>query len=131
MVWLILTLGSIIVIADLAIMALPKLFRLAIDLLAIGSRLYLVGIVRIIAGIMLLILAPQARLWWYVVIFGLICTASGCSIFFLPLRRTKKLFSRLQHQSHLAIRLWTALSLLLWIFLFYALTAAVTIYGLH
>ena len=127
MVWIILIAGSLAIILCLAILIVPKTLRRIIDFLSLGSRIYLVGIIRIVLGVMLLILATHCRLWGYVVTVGLLASASGLSLFFFPLRRTKKLLSRLQNQSNLVLRLFAILALVIWALLIYALLPVVPV----
>lgn len=125
MVWIVLTIGSLAIALCLAILIVPKLLGKVADFFSIGSRLYLAGVIRLAAGVILLILATQARFWGYVVTVGLFAAASGLSLFFFPLKRTKKLLSRLQNQSNLMLRLLTTLALVIWALLIYALLPAV------
>ena len=125
MVWIVLTIGSLATVAALAFLVSPKILRDIINYFSVGNRLYITGFIRAVVGIMLLILAPKARLWCYVAIIGLICTASGVSIFFFALRRSKKLLSRMSKQSDLLLRIYAFLALAMWIFLFYALTEVI------
>ncbi len=121
MVWIIFTIGSFIVVFCLAALIRPKIIRSVLTFSSVGNRLYRIGFMRTIIGIMLLILAPRARLWWYVTIFGLICTASGLSVFFFALKRTKKILSRIRRQSDFILRVCALIGLIIWLILFYAL----------
>ncbi|MBN3038171.1 MAG: hypothetical protein JW869_01980 [Candidatus Omnitrophica bacterium] len=125
MIWIVLTFGSLATVAILAMLVSPKIMRNVINYFLAGNRLYITGFVRTTIGIMLLILAPRARLWCYVAVIGLICTASGVSIFFFSLRRSKKLLTRIRNHSDFALRLYAFLVLTMWIFLFYSLTEAI------
>ena len=125
MAWIVLILGSVAIACCLAIVIAPKFGHRIIDFFSIGSRLYLAGFVRLLLGVLLLILASQARLWGYVVIIGLIAAASGLSIFFFALKRTKKLLARLGNQSNLLLRLLAIIALAIWALLIYALLPAI------
>lgn len=125
MVQVILVLGYLIIAYCLVIVVQPKTLRKTIDFLSIGSRLYLAGFIRLILGIVLLFLAGQTRFWGYVVTIGLLSAASGLSLFFFALKRTKKLLLRLRNQSNLILRLYAIIGLALWVVLVYALLAAV------
>ena len=121
MIWVALTIAYLAIAMCLAILVKPQILRRITNFFFIGSRLYLAGVVRIIFGILLLILASQARFWAYIVIMGLLATAAGISLFFIPLRRTKKLMQRLQQQSSLKLRLFAIIGLVLWALLVYSL----------
>ena len=127
MLWIILTIGSLAIVFCSAILIAPKLLHKFLDFLSIGSRIYLTGVIRLSVGVMLLILATQARFWGYVVTLGLLAAAAGLSLFFFPLRRTKKLLSRLQNQSNLVLRLLAIFALIIWALLIYALLPAVPV----
>ncbi len=131
MIWFVLVAGFLAIALWLIILVRPRCLRKIIDFLSIGSRLYLAGVLHLVIGIMLLILAKEVRLWGYVVITGLLAAASGFSIFFFALKRTKKLLCRLQHQSSLILRLYAIIALVLWVFLVYALLPASSLPLLH
>ena len=121
MIQFIIILSFMVIALCVAALARPNIFRKMIDFYSVGSRLYLAGFVRLVLGIFILMLAAQARLWEYVAIIGLLAAASGLSIFFFPLRRTKKLLSRIQHQSKLTLRLYALIVIAIWALLVYAL----------
>lgn len=126
MFWIVLIAAYLIIALCLTVVLAPKLLRKTIDFFSIGSRLYLVGIFRLALGVMLLVLARHTKFWgWgYVVTVGLLLSASGISLFFFALRRTKKLLTRLQQQSNLTLRLYAIIALVLWGLLIYALLPA-------
>ena len=128
---MVLILGCIAIAFCLAILIAPKIARRMVDFFSIGSRLYLVAVVRLALGVMLLILASQARFWGYLVTVGLLAAASGLSVFFFALRRTKKLLSRLQNQPNFVLRLLVIIALAIWVLLIYALLPAVPAFGLR
>lgn len=121
MVWIIFIAGWLIIGYYLAILIAPRCLRKTIDFFSIGSRLYLVGFIRLILGLMLLTLSSQARLWWYIVIIGLLSAASGLYLFFCALRRTKKLLGQIKNQSNLILRIIAIIALVLWGLLLYAI----------
>lgn len=124
MIWFVLTIGYLAIAMCLAILVTPQVLRRITNFFFIGSRLYLAGGVRIIFGILLLLLASQARFWAFIVIIGLLATAAGISLFFIPLKRTKQLLQRLQQQSNLKLRLFAIIGLVLWALLVYSLLPA-------
>ena len=121
--------GTLAVSYCLATLIVPNSLRRFIDFLCIGSRLYLAGLLRLVLGVLLLILSSQARFWGYVVTLGLFSAASGASVFFFALRRTKKLLRRLQHQSNLTLRLFAIIALAIWAVLVYSLLPAVPLFS--
>ncbi|MBN2097403.1 MAG: hypothetical protein JW714_02860 [Candidatus Omnitrophica bacterium] len=121
MTWVIVILGYLVIALCGAILAQPQIVRRILGFFSIGSRIYLAGLIRLVLGIILLSLAAQTRLWWYVVAVGLISSAAGLSIFFFALKRSKKLLKRLQNQSNLILRLYAVLGLVIWAILIYAL----------
>jgi uncharacterized protein YjeT (DUF2065 family) len=120
MIWVVLAIAYLAIAVCLVILAAPQALRRINDFLSIGSRLYAAGAVRIIFGILLLMLASRARFWAYVVMMGLLASAAGISLFFIPLRRTKKLLQRVQDQSNPKLRLFAAIGLVLWALLVYS-----------
>ena len=124
MVWFIVIVGLCAMGLCLTILIRPEILRRMINFYTIGKRIYLAGFIRLLAGIIILILASNARIWIYVICVGVFAAASGLSVFFLALRRTKILLSRLQKQPNLIIRLYAIAALVIWVLLFYALLPA-------
>jgi len=125
MAWIILIAGFAKIVYCLAILIAPKILRKTVDFFSIGSRLYVAGLLRLLLGVILLILSTQARSWGYVVIVGLVLSASGLSLFFLALRRIKKILGRLQNQPNFILRLFAITGLTIWVLLIYSLLPAV------
>lgn len=121
--------GTLAISYCLVTLIVPNSLRRFIGFLCIGSRLYLAGLLRLVFGVLLLILSSQARFWGYVVTLGLVSAASGASVFFFALRRTKKLLRRLQHQSNLTLRLFAIIALTIWAVLVYSLLPAVPLFS--
>lgn len=121
MVWFVVIVGILKIACCLITLVVPNFLRKAVGFFSIGNRLYLVGFLRLVLGLLLLTLAYQVRLWGYVVTIGLLASASGMSIFFLALKRTKKLLQRLVNQSNLVLRLLVILALIIWAVLLYSL----------
>ena len=113
--------GVFVIALCLAILLAPQLLRRILAYFAIGSRLYLAGAIRIALGLAVLSLAVRARYWGYVITLAIIITASGLSIFFFALRRSKKLLFRLKDQSDSTLRLYAITGLALWGLLLYCL----------
>lgn len=131
MVWIIPIAGFLAIALSSAILIAPKLTRRMIDFFSIGSRIYLAGLFGLTLGIILLFLATRVRLWGYVVTLGLIAAASGLSVFFFALRRTKKILKRIQNQSNLILRLLAIVALAIWALLTYALLPAALVSLFH
>lgn len=127
MVWFVVIVGILKIACCLITLVVPNFLRKAVGFVSIGSRLYLVGFLRLVLGVLLLILAYQVRLWGYVVTIGLLASASGLSIFFLALKRTKKLLQRLVNQSNLVLRLLAILAIAIWAVLIYSLLPAIPV----
>lgn len=123
--------GILAISCCLTILIMPNILRRFIDFLSIGSRLYLAGFLRLALGVMLLILSLQAKFWGYVVTLGLLSAASGVSVFFFALRRTKKLLRRIEHQSNPILRLFAIIGLAIWGLLVYSLLPAIPLFSPH
>lgn len=127
MAWFVVIVGIVKITCCLITLIVPNFLRKTIGFFSIGSRLYLVGFLRLVLGVLLLILTYQVRLWGYVVTIGLLASASGMSIFFLALKRTKKLLQRLLNQSNLVLRLLVILALIIWAVLLYSLLPVILV----
>ncbi len=58
-----------------------------------GNRVYLVGVLRILIGIVLLMAASQCRLIWVVVTLGLLVLIKGVLIFILGIEKIKSMLN--------------------------------------
>ncbi|MFC1631768.1 hypothetical protein ACFL1I_06915 [Candidatus Omnitrophota bacterium] len=121
MLQIVVVFGLIKIVGCLVALVKPDFLRKTIDFFLIGSRLYVVGTIRLILGGLLLILATQARWWGFVVVFGLLAAASGILFFFLALKRTKILLKRLQTQPERVLRVWVMICIAIWLILIYSL----------
>lgn len=128
MLWIVLIIAFAVIIYCLLILIAPRLLRKAFAFFSIGSRLYLISLLRITLGVLLLILSTQAKFWGYVAAIGLIAAASGVSVFFFALRRTKKFLNIIQNQSNLRLRFYAVIGLVIWTLLVYSLLPAVPLY---
>lgn len=121
MLWIVLGFAILKSSGCLLGLILPQFLRKILNFVSIGSRLYVISLLRISIGILLLFLAAQSRLWGYVVAIGMITTGSGLSLFFFALRRTKKLLARIQNQPDHLLRLLLIAGLAIWALLIFAL----------
>ncbi|MFH1245449.1 MAG: hypothetical protein V1662_03105 [Candidatus Omnitrophota bacterium] len=124
MAWIIFFCGIIISGICLATILFPVISRNIIKFFSVGNRLYSAGIIRIILGTMILLLSAQAKLWWFTVTIGLLAACSGAVLFFSPLRRAKELLARIQNKPDNLLRIYTSLTLLVWLILLYSLLPA-------
>lgn len=124
MVWVIFFLGGIICGISIAAIISPAISRAITKFFSAGNRLYAAGIIRIIAGTMLLLLSVRSSLWWFTVIAGLFFAGAGICLFFSPLRRAKELFARIQNKPDNILRLYAFLPLVVWLILLYSLLPA-------
>ncbi|UCB57735.1 MAG: hypothetical protein JSV30_03925 [Candidatus Omnitrophota bacterium] len=120
-----LIIGYITIAFSLTVLIAPKFLRKVVDLFSIGSRIYAVGLLRLILGVLFLMLATQARFWGYIIALGLACSASGLFIFFIPLRRTKKFLQRLENLSNSTLRILAAIGFAIWGLLIYSILPAI------
>ena len=67
--------GIMIISLGIAASLKPELLKQFIAFWTKEKRLYLAGILRIAFGFIILMAAPEAKLFWVVVLFGLICLA--------------------------------------------------------
>ena len=122
MVWIIIVFGGVVTTYCLAALIAPNIVKKSTDFLAVGSRLYAVGVLRLCLGLMLLLLTAGMQVFWgYVLTLGVLFAASGLALFFFPLKRNKALILRFKNQPYWKLRILTALALIIWALLLYAL----------
>jgi len=128
MAWIIITFGGVITLYCLCALIVPNILRKTLDFLAVGSRLYSVGILRLCLGVMLLFLTAGMQVFWgYVLTSGVLFAASGLALFFFPLKRIKTLILRFKNQPHWKLRILATLTLTIWALLLYALLMKVSV----
>ncbi|MFA4972709.1 MAG: hypothetical protein WC683_08855 [bacterium] len=87
MPYLIKSIGIIIAISGVVFATMPALATRLIEYLKIGKRLYAIGVLRALFGLLLLIATPQAALPWIVGVIGALMLLSAVILFFLGVER--------------------------------------------
>lgn len=123
--------GVLVIILCLAGLLKPNLIRRMVDFFFVGSRLYLAGVIRLTLGLMLLLLASRSSCWGYLVIIGIIAAASGLSIFFFALKRSKALLKRIKNKSDFVLRIYLIIGIAIWSGLLYSLLPLVLPFSPH
>ena len=85
-----------------------------------GRKLYIVGILRLLIGIILLLVASQCRLVGVVITLGIFFLIGGIVIFILGLERIKSMLNWWNKRSLLVIRLMGLIALALGALLLYS-----------
>ena len=97
--------GIVIVVMGITFLLSPKQLRQLLAFLGQGKRLYGVGILRLLFGVILLLAASQCRLVGVVLTLGILFLIGGILIFVLGLERLKSILNRWDKKSPLTLRL--------------------------
>ena len=85
----------IFIVAGCILMLRPDMVKRLIEYVKEGSRIYAVGVLRIIVGLILMSVSPQSRITWVVFLLGLLAAASGIAIFVLKKENSLRLADRI------------------------------------
>jgi uncharacterized protein YjeT (DUF2065 family) len=97
--------GVIIIVLAFAFMLRADLLRELIRFISRGSRVYIIGAVRIAFAVILFIGATQCRRQWIIITIGIVFLLSGITIVTLKPTTLRKLFTWYQQRSDLFLRL--------------------------
>jgi len=73
----------LLIVLGCALMLRPEIVRQIVEYFKEGNRIYVLGVVRIVIGLILLNVSFQSRLTWIVFLVGILSIASGIFIFIM------------------------------------------------
>lgn len=112
--------GIVIACAGVTFLFSPKTLKEFMIFWTQGRRLYIVGILRLLIGIVLLSAASQYRLVGIVVGFGILFLIGGITLFILGLERCKDIIKRWHEKPIMALRLIALIPIIAGILLLYS-----------
>ena len=112
--------GIFIAAVGLSFMLNPNMFKQTMAFFGKGKRLYLVGVLRLLIGIILLTTALQCGKPAIMVLFGILFIIGGVLIFALGLEKVKSILSWWDKKGALTMRLMGLLASLIGVLLVYA-----------
>ena len=112
--------GIFIATIGLSFILNPSMFKQVTVFLGKGKRLYLVGVLRLLIGIILLTTALECEKPAIMVVFGILFIIGGVFIFALGLEKVKSILSCWGKKPALTMRLMGLLAFLIGVLLVYA-----------
>jgi len=112
--------GIIIVAMGIVFILSPEAMKRVINYWRQGRRLYLVGILRLLIGVILLLNASQCRLVGVVVTLGILILLGGIIIFALGLEKVKSILDWLDKKPLSVLRLMALIALAIGALLLYS-----------
>ena len=112
--------GLIILLLGVAILIKPQVSKKLFNFIAKGKRIYLVGILRIVLGVLFLIGALSCSIPWLIILIGILCCASGLTIFIMKFERLKAIMNWFDQKPPSFARLMGILALLIGAIITYA-----------
>ncbi len=112
--------GIVIVVMGITFLLSPKKLKHFMAFLGQGKRLYGVGILRLLFGVILLLAASQCRLVGVILTLGILILIGGILIFVLGLERVKSMLNWWNKRSPLILRLMGLIALALGALLLYS-----------
>lgn len=120
MVILIKLIGIIIALVGIIFLFCPKALRQLIAFFKQGKRLYWVGTLRLLFGVILLLGATQCRVVWVVIAMGVLFLVAGVLIFALGLEKLRSVIDWWDKKSLVVLRLLGVVALALGVLLIYS-----------
>ena len=112
--------GMIILLLGVAILIKPQLTKKLFHFIAKGKRIYLIGILRIILGVLFLIGALSCSIPWLIILFGILFCVSGLTIFAMKFERLKAIMNWFDQKPVSFMRLMGIIALLIGALITYA-----------
>ena len=112
--------GLIVLLLGVAILIKPQVSKKLFNFIAKGKRIYLVGILRIVLGVLFLIGALSCDYYWIIIFFGILFCASGLTIFAMKLEKLKAVLNWFDRKPLSFIRLMGIIALLIGAIITYA-----------
>ena len=120
MVTLIKIIGIVIALVGIVFLFCPKAIKQFMGFVGQGRRLYWVGILRLLFGVILLLGASQCRVIWVVMAMGILFLIGGVMIFTLGLERLRSIIEWWNKRSLMSLRLIALVALALGALLIYS-----------
>jgi hypothetical protein len=112
--------GLIILLFGAAILIKPLFTKKLFHFIAKGKRIYLVGILRIILGVLFLIGALSCDYYGIIIFFGILFCVSGLTIFIMKFERLKAIMNWFDQKPVSFMRLMAILAMLIGAIITYA-----------
>ena len=112
--------GIFIAAVGISVMSNPNIFKQVIVFFGKGKRLYLLGVLRLLIGIILLTTALQCQRPAIMIVFGVLFIIGGVLIFALGLEKVKSILSWWDKKPALTMRLMGLLAFLIGVLVVYA-----------
>ncbi len=85
----------IFIVVGCILMLRPDIMKKLVEYVKEGGRIYAVGVLRIIVGLILMSVSPQSRISWVVFLLGVLAAASGITIFVMKKEKALLLADRI------------------------------------
>ncbi len=96
--------GIVIVLIAIAYLLKPGIMKWLMEFFKKGPRIYLVGVIRFVLGVLFLLAATECKKPWVIGGFGVIFLISGFLVFMLGAKRVKSMLEWWQKQSNFLLR---------------------------
>jgi hypothetical protein len=100
----------------------PNLLKQCIGFCQKGKRLYIVGILRVLCGVIFLLAAPDCRLGWVIYILGILTFLKAILIFLLGLERVKSMLDWWSKRPVITVRLLSLIILAMGVLIIYSVS---------
>jgi len=109
------------IVAGSVMVLRSELIKRLMDYMKEGPRIYAVGVIRIIAGLILMVVSFESRIVWVVFVIGLLALIGGTLIFILKKDKVFEIAEIMLGESPTKLNLFGTIPILLGILLFCAL----------
>ena len=120
MVILVRILGVVVTLAGVLFLVKPGMLKQMIEFIIQGKRVYAVGVVRIIIGIIFLLAASQCRLVWLIIVLGIIILVAGIMVLTLGVEKCHKVINTVKGKPDNVIRLIALIPVLIGVLVLFA-----------
>ncbi len=103
--------GIVFVLASILYLLKPLLIKRIMEFFKWGSRIYLVGIIRLVLAVVFLLAARECKYFWVIFALGILLLISGVLVFILGPKKIRPILEWFQKQSILFLRLLSIIAL--------------------
>jgi len=98
-------LGILIIGEGVLFLLKPGALTTVVKFFAEGRRMYIVGVLRLVLGVICLVSAHECAIQWLIIIFGILLCTGGTLVFAIKLDKLKAILAWWQQRSAVTIRL--------------------------
>ena len=112
--------GALIVLEGVVFLIKPQLLKPLLKFFAKGKNIYIPAVLRVIFGVVFIYFAQNLRVWWMILIIGILLCAAGVAMFMVKIDKLKAMLGWWEQRSLITLRLMAVVAMIVGGIIFYA-----------